>query len=77
MRSPPRILAVDDVPENLDIMRMRLEAHGYEVVTAADDEEALTQAREPLPDLILHDIMMPKLDGISIMKILKQEQRFG
>ncbi|WP_020175647.1 response regulator [Methyloferula stellata] len=77
MRSPPRILAVDDVPENLDIVRMRLEAHGYEVVTAMDGEEALTQAREHLPDLILLDIMMPKLDGISVLKILKQDQRFG
>jgi adenylate cyclase len=77
VRSPPRILAVDDVPENLDIVRMRLEAHGYEVVTAMDGEEALTQAREHLPDLILLDIMMPKLDGISVLKILKQDQRFG
>jgi adenylate cyclase len=77
VRSPPRILAVDDVPENLDIVRMRLEAHGYEVVTAADGEEALTQAHEHLPDLILLDIMMPKLDGISVLKILKQDQRFG
>ncbi len=77
MRSPPLILAVDDVPENLDIVRMRLEAHGYDVVTAADGEEAITQAQTHLPDLILLDIMMPKLDGISVLKILKQDQRFG
>jgi adenylate cyclase len=77
VRSPPRILAVDDVPENLDIVRMRLEAHGYEVVTAADGEEAITQAQAHLPDLILLDIMMPKLDGISVLKILKKDQRFG
>jgi class 3 adenylate cyclase/CheY-like chemotaxis protein len=71
-------LAVDDIPTNLEILRVRLEAQGYEVVTAADGEEALTQARELEPDLILLDIMMPKLDGIAVLKQLKQDasQRF-
>jgi len=73
LRTPPRILAVDDVPENLEIVRVRLEAHGYEVVTAADGEEALARAREVEPDLVLLDIMMPKLDGISALKQLKQD----
>jgi class 3 adenylate cyclase len=52
---------------------MRLQAHGYEVVTAADGEEALVRAREVDPDLVLLDIMMPKLDGISALKQLKQD----
>jgi adenylate cyclase len=73
LRTPPRILAVDDVPTNLEILKVRLEAHGYEVVTAADGEEALARARELAPDLVLLDIMMPKLDGISVLKQLKQE----
>jgi adenylate cyclase len=73
LRSPPRILAVDDIPTNLEILKVRLEAHGYEVVTAADGEEALARAREMAPDLVLLDIMMPKLDGISVLKQLKQE----
>jgi adenylate cyclase len=73
MRTPPRILAVDDVPENLNIVRTRLEARGYEVVTAADGEEALARARELEPDLVLLDIMMPKLDGISALKQLKHD----
>jgi adenylate cyclase len=73
LHTPPRILAVDDVPENLAIVRMRLEAHGYEVVTAADGEEALARVREVEPDLVLLDIMMPKLDGISALKQLKQD----
>jgi adenylate cyclase len=78
LRTPPRILAVDDVPTNLEILKVRLEAHGYEVVTAADGEEALVRARELEPDLVLLDVMMPKLDGISVLKQLKQEtaQRF-
>ena len=73
MRTPPRILAVDDVPTNLEILKVRLEAQGYEVVTAADGEEALVRARELDPDLVLLDVMMPKLDGISVLKQLKQE----
>src|SRR5947209_16275391 len=77
MKNPPRILAVDDVPANLDIVRMRLEAQGYEIVTAADGEEALAQARKLSPDLILLDIMMPKLDGISVVKQLKADATMG
>jgi adenylate cyclase len=73
LRSPPRILAVDDVPENLEIVRVRLEAEGYEVITAADGEEALAKARETEPDLILLDVMMPKLDGISVLRQFKQD----
>ena len=74
MHDPPRILAVDDTPENLEILCMRLQANGYEVVTAADGEEGLAKARELTPDLILLDIMMPKLDGISVVRMLKHDQ---
>jgi adenylate cyclase len=73
LRTPPRILAVDDLPTNLEILRVRLEAQGYEVITAVDGEDALARARELEPDLILLDIMMPKLDGISVLKQLKQD----
>jgi adenylate cyclase len=73
VRTPPRILAVDDMPTNLEILRVRLEAQGYEVITAEDGEEALTKARELEPDLVLLDIMMPKLDGIAVLKQLKQD----
>jgi len=73
VRTPARILVVDDMPENLDIVRIRLESQGYEVVTAVDGEDALARARELEPDLVLLDIMMPKLDGISALKVLKQD----
>jgi len=73
LRTPPRILAVDDVPTNLEILKVRLEANGYEVVTAQDGEEALVRARELEPDLVLLDIMMPKLDGIATVKQLKAD----
>ena len=73
MRDPPLILVVDDVPDNVDILQMRLEAQGYEVVTAGDGIEALEKIRALLPDLVLLDVMMPKLDGIETVKRLKAD----
>src|SRR5687768_15289531 len=73
MRNTPLILAVDDTPENLEILRMRLEAQGYEVAEAVDGEDGLTKARELKPDLILLDVMMPKLDGIEAVRLLKKD----
>jgi len=73
MRDPPLILVVDDVPDNVDILQMRLEAQGYEVITAADGIEALERVLEMLPDLVLLDVMMPKLDGIETVKRLKAD----
>ncbi len=73
MRTPPRILVVDDNPSNVDILRARLAAHGYEIVTAADGEEALVAVREQQPDLILLDVMMPKLDGIEVCRRVRAD----
>jgi adenylate cyclase len=73
MRQPPRILIVDDQPVNVDILQTRLAVHGYEILTAYDGEEALAKARAELPDLILLDIMMPKMDGIEACQHLKAD----
>src|ERR1700738_2203943 len=73
MRDPPLVLVVDDVADNVDILQMRLEAQGYEVVAAGDGLEALEKVRELLPDLVLLDVMMPKLDGIETVKRLKAD----
>ena len=73
MRSPPRILIADDNPENLNIFQARLAAHGYEILTAADGEEALAIARGKQPGLILLDVMMPKMDGIEACRHLKAD----
>jgi len=73
VRAPPRILIADDNAMNLDILQTRLAAHGYDVITATDGEAALTQAREALPDLILLDVMMPKLDGLEVCRRLRAE----
>jgi adenylate cyclase len=75
MHSPPLILIVDDNETNRDILRTRLSLHGYDLKEAADGEEALAAAKEHLPDLILLDIMMPKIDGIEVCKRLKNDDK--
>ena len=75
MRTPPLILVADDNPANLDIFRARLSAHGYEIISASDGEEALALARNQQPDLIVLDIMMPKLDGIEVCRLVKQDDK--
>jgi adenylate cyclase len=74
MRTQPRVLIADDNAANLRILRMRLSGDGYEVVTAVDGAEALAVARDSEPDLILLDIMMPKIDGVEVCRRLKKEQ---
>ena len=71
MRTPPLILIVDDSEANRDILARRLEASGYQLATAVDGEDALERARTLLPDLILLDVMMPKLDGLEVCRRLK------
>ena len=73
MRTPARILIADDNPDNLDIFRSRLAANNYEILIARDGEEALAIARQAIPDLILLDYMMPKLDGLSVCRQLRSD----
>ena len=71
MRTPPLILIVDDNAANLEILQARLAAHGYEIITAPDGEAGLAMATEKQPDLILLDIMMPKMDGIEVCRHIR------
>ena len=73
MRNPPLILVVEDNPANLDIMKTRLVAHHYDVITASDGEQGLAQAKEHHPDLILLDIMMPKMNGLEVCRHIKSD----
>jgi len=73
MHDPPRILIVDDNETNRDILRTRLSPHGFELMEASDGEQALSIAREHRPDLILLDVMMPKIDGIEVCRRLKAD----
>jgi len=73
MTAPQRILVVDDNETNRDILDARLTANGYEVLHAADGEQALAAAHEHVPDLILLDIMMPKVNGLDVCRQLKAQ----
>jgi len=76
VRTPPRILIVDDNLTNVKVLQTRLAAEGYEIVTAADGEEGLAAARQHAPDLILLDVMMPKLDGFEVCRRLRADAAF-
>jgi two-component system cell cycle response regulator len=66
-----KILVVDDHEDNIELLRARLEARGYEVFGASDGQAALDQVEKVIPDLILLDVMMPKMDGMEVVRRLK------
>lgn len=76
MRSPPRILVVDDEPFNRDMLATRLKANNYDVICAVDGTSGLEMARDSLPDLILLDVNMPGIDGIEVCRRLKSDPEF-
>jgi adenylate cyclase len=73
MHDPPLILIVDDNETNRDILATRLATQGYALAEAADGEQALAAAKALLPDLILLDVMMPKLNGFEVCRRLKSD----
>jgi adenylate cyclase len=73
MKNPACILVVDDNETNRDILITRLEKHGYQLLQAADGEEALASVAQHSPDLILLDVEMPKLDGFEVCRRLKND----
>ena len=73
MRTPPLILIVDDNPANLEIFEMRLAANHYDIITAADGEAGLAMVKKHQPDLVLLDIMMPKMDGIEVCRQIRTD----
>jgi len=70
-----KILVVDDDVINRDILKTRLEAAGYEVAEAANGEEGINLAQKLPPDLIILDVMMPKVDGLLACRILKANEK--
>src|SRR5262249_25461820 len=71
-RERPRILLVDDEPRLLDAVRMNLEVEGFEVFEAHDGAEALERIRKILPDLVVLDVMMPRMDGLETLADLRR-----
>jgi DNA-binding NarL/FixJ family response regulator len=68
---PARILIVDDEPLNVDYLEQELESHGFDTEPAADGVEALERVAADPPDIVLLDVMMPRMDGISTLRVLK------
>ena len=71
-----RVLVVDDEPDLIHILEFGLKAAGYQVDIAADGQEGLKKARETRPDIILLDLMLPKLDGYKVCRLLKFDERY-
>ena len=71
---PARILIVDDLEDNVELLQARFEARGYATATANDGEQALAAVHQAPPDLILLDIMMPKIDGIEVARRIKADK---
>ncbi|HEY2953791.1 MAG TPA: response regulator [Candidatus Eisenbacteria bacterium] len=76
MASKPRILIVDDESDLVSVLRIGLEIEGFEVAAASDGEEGLKKAREERPDLVVLDLMLPKLDGYRVCRALKFDERY-
>jgi DNA-binding response OmpR family regulator len=71
-----KILVVDDEVDLVKTIQFSLEVEGYTVLVSNDGEDALSQARKESPDLILLDIMLPKLDGYKVCRLLKFDERY-
>lgn len=71
------ILIVEDQAAIIDLVRMRLEANNYEVITAGDGQEGLDKARKENPDLIILDVMLPKMHGYKVCKTLKDDPKYN
>ena len=74
--SKTRILIVDDEADLVSVLRIGLEIEGFEVMAASDGEEGLRKAREDRPDLVVLDLMLPKLDGYRVCRALKFDERY-
>lgn len=71
-----KILVVDDEADLVETVRFVLELQGFNVLVSYNGEDALNQARKESPDLILLDIMLPKLDGYKVCRLLKFDERY-
>ena len=70
--APRLVLVVDDEPRMIRFIRMNLELEGYQVIEARNGVQALEQARQHLPDLIIMDVMMPELDGFETLRLMRE-----
>ena len=71
-----RILFVEDEESMMETVKLRLEDAGYEVIESCDGQDALDKARSDSPDLIILDIMLPRLDGFTVCRMLKFDEEY-
>ncbi|MEC3878873.1 response regulator transcription factor [Parapedobacter sp. 10938] len=71
-----KILVVDDEPDIVELIAYNLKREGYQVYTATNGQEAVTTAKKVMPDLIILDVMMPKMDGIEACRIMRAMPEF-
>ncbi len=71
-----KVLIVDDEPSLVELLERRLTANSYDVITAFDGVAGLEKARAEIPDIIVLDVMMPKMDGFNVCRMLKFDERF-
>jgi two-component system alkaline phosphatase synthesis response regulator PhoP len=71
-----KILVVDDEPDILEFLEYNLNKEGYQVFTASNGEEGVSLAEKEKPDLIILDIMMPKMDGVEVCRVLRAKPVF-
>ncbi len=76
MSQKKQILVIDDETDMLMAIKLRLEASGYEVHTAGDGLEGLNSARRLKPDLIILDVMLPKMNGYKVSRFLKFDEEY-
>lgn len=75
MKRQAKILVVDDDPDIREAIGAVLESHSYQVITARDGEEGLDKLKEGRPDLMILDLLMPRMDGFAVLKELQDPRR--
>ena len=74
-KNTPKVLIVDDMKENVELMEAYLAVEPYDVICAYGGKEALQKVKEEEPDIVLLDVMMPEVNGYEVCKILKENSR--
>lgn len=75
MSGRKKILVVDDEPDFVQLLKVRLESDDYQVVTAANGKEGLERLQSEKPDVVLLDIMMPKINGLDVLKKMRARHK--
>ena len=70
-----KILIVDDEPDFVEVVKMRLSSEGYDIITAGDGKECLEKVKSDKPDAVLLDIMMPNFNGLETLEVIRKDDK--